>query len=168
MIKVQRILFIIMAVIVIGGGLTPNYAHAKISSPTEGTKSAKPTYGEGSTVNLSLGFSIQSTQYFKSGNNYINLISNGIVRVGGDTQAYTPVDNIEVHLYLQRWDEIKGLWGDVINIGGFALNQSSIVQGSKDVTVVKGYYYRTRSVHTVTEAGIVEQKTAYSSYIFIN
>lgn len=168
MMKLQRILFIIMAVILIGGVLNPSFVSAKIKSPTEGTKSAKPTYGEGSTVNLSLGYSIQSTEYLKSGNNYINLISNGIVRVGGDTQAYTPVDSIEVKLYLQRWDEIKGLWGDVINIGGFALNQSSIVQGSKDVTVVKGYYYRTRSVHTVTEAGIVEQKTTYSSYIFVN
>ncbi|WP_258881735.1 DUF6147 family protein [Paenibacillus sp. sptzw28] len=134
-------------------------------APTEGTSANNPTYGTSSPMDAS---SIESTQYLMSGESFISFVSGTRVTVSGNTKAYFPVDSIAVDLYLQRWDASKGQWVDVLYVGEFKNNNSSVVSGSMDVNVVSGYYYRTHSYHWVSEGGTVEQNHSYSSYIYVN
>lgn len=133
-------------------------------APTEGIPSKNLTSGEGSTS--SFDFNIESTQYLMSGNSSIELISSSKVRVSGNTKSYSSVDKITVNLYLQRWDDSKEQWVDVLSVGGASNYNSSVVSNSKEVGVSSGYYYRTRAQHIVSNSGVLEQSNSMSSYIY--
>jgi hypothetical protein len=156
---------VIMIVAVLLGAETGLAAGKSVlpPSPTEGTESKNPRYGRGSIG----GVSSLATQYLKSGDCYIKLVSGNTVTVGGSTSAYSSVDTIAVDLYLQRWDSSQGVWVDVLHVGEFKNNNLSQISGSKDVSVPSGYYYRSRAHHWVNEGGVTEQAYSYSSYIFV-
>ena len=164
MLLFRKTTLMFLALILFGSFIFSNLGIAKNLAPSKGIASTNPAYGTGST---SLSFIIKSTQYLKEGNNYIQLISDNIVTVGGNTQAYSTVDEIVLALYLQRWDDANSRWVDVLYIGEFAQFNSSFVNGAKDITVPKGYYYRTRSYHSILEGGTLEQMNVYSSYIYV-
>jgi len=161
----QKTGLILLLALFIGTLLLTGFIFAKDLAPTKGKASVNPKYGEGS---INEEVTIQSTQYLQEGTNYIQLVSEDTVEVGGKTVAYSPVDEISVDLFLQIWDSSNGKWVDIVHVGEFTLNNSSIVEGSKNVIVVKGYYYRTHSKHTAISDGITEQKTAFSDYIYVN
>ncbi|WP_018131124.1 DUF6147 family protein [Effusibacillus pohliae] len=139
-------------------------AGKKPPAPMEGTPASQPHFGYGS---LSFGsFTIQSTQYLQSGETFIGA-SGTRVTVSGNTQAYTAVDTIAIDLYLQKWDAAQGRWTDVAYVGQFKDYASSFVYGAKDLYVTGGYYYRTRGVHWVNEAGVIEQGGSVSTYIYV-
>jgi hypothetical protein len=135
------------------------------SAPTEGTPSKNLRHGKGVTETE---LSTQATQYLRRGESSIKSISGTIVTVSGTTLAYSSVDTIAVDLYLQRWDANQGKWVDVLNVEEFKRYYESSVSGSKDVNIVRGYYYRTRAHHWTNEGGTVEQVQSVSSYIYVD
>ncbi|MBS4208916.1 DUF6147 family protein [Bacillus sp. FJAT-50079] len=121
------------------------------------------TIGTGSTAN---DYQILASQYFMSGQSTIQALSSTKVRVSADTRAYRPVDRISVDMYLERWDSGKGQWVNVLFIGSATNYYSFFVSSTKDVNVLKDSYYRTKVIHHLVQAGISEQKTSISSYVY--
>ncbi|HCT30450.1 MAG TPA: hypothetical protein DIW31_06895 [Bacteroidales bacterium] len=110
---------------------------------------------------------IESLQYLRDWG--CNLISSGggYISITGFTKAYQNVNYIMVRLYLQRWDGSS--WVDLSNWPFEEYNASS-VNGVKSLQVAKGYYYRVRAEHSLTNGGITEPTTpakSYSSSIYI-
>lgn len=108
---------------------------------------------------------IQSLQYLQDWGCAINSSGNGYITISGFTNAYQPVDYIAVTLYLQRWDGSN--WVD-LGSWSFSNYLASSVNGAKGLQVTKGYYYRTRAVHSATESGNTESAQSYSGYIYVN
>lgn len=108
---------------------------------------------------------IESFQYLMDFGCDITSSSGGYVTITGYTKAYSSVDYIKVRLYLQRWDGTK--W---VDLGSwiFEKNNTSNVEGIKNLQVSKGYYYRTKAEHSLTKSGVNEQATSYSSSISVN
>lgn len=108
---------------------------------------------------------IESFQYLMDYGCDITSSSGGYVTITGYTKAYSSLDYIKVRLYLQRWDGTK--W---VDLGSwlFEKNNASTTEGIKNLQVSKGYYYRTKAAHSLTESGVNEQATSYSSSIPIN
>lgn len=108
---------------------------------------------------------IESLQYLIDWGSSINSPGNGYVNISGFTEANQNVDYIMVRLYLQRWNgsiwEDKGSWP-------FESNNNSYVSGTKSLQVTRGYYYRTKGVHSVSEGGTNEPGNSYSAIVYLN
>ncbi|MBE1556251.1 DUF6147 family protein [Sporosarcina limicola] len=122
---------------------------------------------EGSEIN-SGDLGILSTQYIMSSSSSIELLTSTTLKIGGNTKAYIPVDSISVVLYLQRWNSSTSQWVDILSIGSAKNNSSNFVSYSKNVQVVSGYYYRTKTEHYVSHNGTIEQFTRVSNQIYAN
>lgn len=169
--KLKRLVILwLLALLIAGAVSSPEISLAAgkkqfPNAPTQGIPAKNPHHGEGNTTT---DVNSEATQYFMSGESFINYMSGNIVTVSGNTKAYTSVDTITVDLYLQRWDATKSQWVDALHVGEFQDFNSSVVSGSRDLTVARGYYYRTRTHHWISEGGIVEQGDSTSSYIYVN
>lgn len=109
---------------------------------------------------------IESLQYLMDwGCSIISSGSSNTIAISGYTKAYQPVDYIMVRIYLQQWNGSS--WVD-LGSWPFEKYESSSVSGSKGFEVARGFYYRAKGVHNVTENGIKEPATSYSSAISIN
>lgn len=122
-------------------------------------------FGSGTTL---LNAELFSTKYFMSGTSTIKGVSSTVVRIAGNTKAFSPVDKISVDLYLEQWDAKTSKWKTVLAAGGTSNFFSSFVSSGKDVTVVKNKYYRVRAKHRVVKAGVIEEKTSTTSYIYVS
>ncbi|MDR0267541.1 hypothetical protein [Paenibacillus sp.] len=99
-------------------------------------------------------------QYLAGGNSYISAISNGKLQINGDTSAKTVVSTIRATVYLQRYNGVS--YEDVsASSAAFVKNSSNYVAGDATFTGIKGYYYRTKCVHSITNT-IYEESVEYS------
>lgn len=128
-----------------------------------GTPSKKAKSGTGTTLN---NMSLQASQYFMSGNSLIEVLTSTRLSVYANTKAFRPVDNISVDMYLEKWESSKSQWVTVLPIGTTTNYYSSIVSTTKEVSVLKDHYYRLRVNHRVIHAGVVEEKTSISTYVY--
>ncbi|WP_019537528.1 hypothetical protein [Paenibacillus ginsengihumi] len=110
---------------------------------------------------------VQSTEYLKVWRSSINQLSGTKVRLSGSTDTYDDVNLIEVHLYLQYWNEGASRWDDISGPHIFSKTSSSKVSGSVDITLSSGYYYRTKAVHRATSNAETEQQVSFTDYIYI-
>lgn len=165
--KILSFLFILF-VIAAPNTYAENTHNDYLSTPTSGEQSDSETYGEGNIRYEIKNFSSQASyKHLKDGYSYIENNGNGTVHVSGYTSSYSSSDVIGITLYLQRWDSSRGQWVDVANLGDTSRPNTSFVATGKDVTIVKGYYYRTRAVHWVTKSGVLEKANSLTTYIHI-
>ena len=136
-------------------------------APTEGIASKDLINGSGSTLSNISDLGLNSFQYLMGGQSYIGSVSSTQISVSGNTKSFSTVDTIAVDLYLQRWDNAKSQWLDVSYIGEFKNTNSSIAQGSKNISISGGHYYRTSAKHWVSKGGATEKDISYSSYIYV-
>lgn len=108
---------------------------------------------------------IESLLYLQDWGCDINYVGDGYLNITGFTQAYQTVDYIMVRLYIQRWNGSS--WVDLAS-WPFEKYSDSYVAGAKGLQVTKGYYYRTRATHGLTENGYNESASSYSGYIYAN
>ncbi|MDD4238356.1 MAG: DUF6147 family protein [Desulfotomaculaceae bacterium] len=108
---------------------------------------------------------IESLLYLQDWGSDINYVGDGYLNITGFTQAYQTVDYIMVRLYIQRWDGSN--WVDMAS-WPFERYSNSYVAGAKGLQVTKGYYYRTKATHGLTENGYNESASSYSGYIYAN
>ncbi|MEQ6376923.1 DUF6147 family protein [Bacillaceae bacterium S4-13-56] len=143
----------------------------KPAKPSIGIESQDPYYGEGSIGDVFLKkdgsySTLSSTQYLKYGTSSIEIIGTSAFVVG-KSGAYYPVDKVEVEVYLQIWDSsVEKKWVDISYIGTFSNYNDSVASGGSYVSLISGYYYRTRSRHAVTHGSDTETATSYSSYLW--
>ena len=82
------------------------------------------------------------------------------VSLSGSTQAYEPVDFIEISLYLERYE--GGDWVIVKSASNSARN-SSHVSVSFSATVTPGYKYRARAYHHILEGSLTETGETFTT-----
>lgn len=168
--SLKWIVSIVVVLLLFGVNMEVGYAQVVEKMPpppTEGTPSKDLTEGCGEIPIGGGGISPQARDYLIGGTCYISYDKGNTVIVSSRTSAYNPVDTIGLVLYLQRWDASKGRWVDVVNLGELKAVKQSYVQMNRQVTIVKGHYYRTRSINYVIHNGKLEQGQCVSSYIYI-
>ncbi|NPV43324.1 MAG: hypothetical protein HPY70_05000 [Firmicutes bacterium] len=89
----------------------------------------------------------------------------GYIEVGGTTETYDVVDNVEIVIELQKregssWKTIK-TWSE-------HKSNDYIVSIAKTYKVEKGYYYRIVSCHYAENEGSHENVYAYSKKLYID
>jgi len=109
-----------------------------------------------------------STQYVRSGQSLIELVSNSTLRLSGSTDAYVPVNTIKVTFLLQQWSPSQNKWLDAVTIGPSTNYSSNSVSYSKQVTVSAGFSYRIKAQHDVMHNGAFERLTSISNQIYVN
>ena len=80
------------------------------------------------------------------------------------TTTYTNVSSIEYTMYFQR--EISGNWSTISTKSGIVYSTNNQV-AYEYLTVMAGYNYRIRTIHTARENSDVESRTLVSSVIYI-
>lgn len=85
-------------------------------------------------------------QYLMDGNSGISKAGRGRIYAYGSTTANHDVDYIAVIVYVDRYNEETGRWGQVATWTVEDENTSYVSTG-KTVVVPRGYYYRVRCEH---------------------
>lgn len=154
-------LIVLVTILVTATLATPALAKKAVSElPTEGVMSSDPMHGssEDTQVNATGGLIL------KWGCDITNK-GNGTVDIHGYTNTGITADSIKVTVYLQKWTGSN--WVDVTGIANTAYN-TTYVSTYKNLTITKGYYYRTRGVHTATNGTNTETIYSTSSYIWVD
>jgi len=104
-------------------------------------------------------------QYLDDGSSHLSYLGDLKVNIWGQTLGTRKVDTIGVQVTLQRWT--GSLWTDVNTGANSTYTNDSYAYASRDVTVMSGYYYRTKSRHWIIYDGEREEGTVYSNSLLI-
>jgi hypothetical protein len=111
------------------------------------------------------GITIQATDYIKSAQ--VSIYDNGsLLKISGHTDSYIIVDKISTTLYLQIWDSSRSRWVDYSSGKEFVKYGTNSLYNFVEYIAPKGYYYRTRGVHKVTEGSVTETINHFSSSVY--
>lgn len=99
------------------------------------------------------------------GNGTCNITRAGTksVNISGATTAMQYCDTVRVKLYLERSTSSSSGFSTYKNYSFSANNVYQLVKEVSGITVEKGYYYRVKCVHSVTENGVTETTTSLTS-----
>jgi hypothetical protein len=89
----------------------------------------------------------------------------GSVYIMSETRTYATVAYLDATIYLQRWNGSE--WVDVTS-RPYVKSNSSSVSGSSKISVTRGFYYRTRGVHTAQDGGSYSSQASLSQALLIN
>ena len=135
----------------------------------EGIKSSDNNIGSSSDYNkteVELGeFSVLAGSFFYNWGCQIINNNNGTVNISGFSEATNSFSLIQVTVYLQKWN--GSAWVDIANASNSA-NNNYYISIAKDVSIVRGYNYRVRATHYISNSGTNESKSSTSSYITVN
>jgi len=104
--------------------------------------------------------------YYSDGISGIANYGNGLIYVSGTTNCNRTSSQIGLTLYVDRL-ESSGDW-NCISQRSFSKNNSYYLDGSYDLTVAKGYFYRVRGYHTASSNGVYESGWSQTKAILIN
>lgn len=104
--------------------------------------------------------------YFSDGISGIANCGNGLIYVSGTTNCYRVSSSIGLTLYVDRLED-SGDW-ICISQRSFSRNNNYYLDGSYDLVVAKGYYYRVRAYHTASSNGVYESGWSQTKAILIN
>src|SRR5690625_487760 len=107
-----------------------------------------------------------ANSYLLNGKSFISATGDKAT-ISGNTRAQSKVDKVSITLYLQRWNENRNLWETVVNLGEFSNSNATIVNGGQKVTLLGGYHYRARALHSVTHKGKTEPAVRSPASIYI-
>ena len=138
-----------------------------IASATVSAETSLPPIKSISTESESIVVNTINTQnsLFKQWTCGITDNHNGTVTISGSTTATITVEYLDVKVYLQRLN--GSTWVDVTS-RTYSDTSSSRVSNYSSVAVTTGYYYRTRSVHTIRNSGQSQSETSVSQAILVN
>jgi hypothetical protein len=159
--RILGALLSLIMVFVISLSTIASAAESAISSPPTGTVSAQ---SESIVVNVHPATSTTGTSLIKTWTCGISDNHNSTVTIMGSTTAYNSINYLDATVYLQRWNGSQ--WVDVTS-RTYSRTSSSTVSGSSYVSVTKGYYYRTRCIHTAINSSYKETQSSVSSSILV-
>lgn len=137
-----------------------------LSEPTEGIKSKDLLSGSVDIVR-DAGSGDMGAQVIYLISRYgcsIKNLGGGKVTIAGYTETYSNVSSVSVTLYLQKWDGTK--WVDLVS-QSYAGSSTNSINGSKDVAITRGAYYRTRASHYAKNGTSSDSASSSSSYIYV-
>lgn len=102
------------------------------------------TYGEYSSGTSSNNF--QRGEHLMDGDSIIAKTGNGKIYTYGETTANHDVDFVAVLVYVDRYDESDGLWGQ-IDARAKDARDTYYVVSTKTLQVDRGYFYRVHCEH---------------------
>ena len=104
-------------------------------------------------------------QYILRASSTISYLGNGSIYIDSETTTLRRVDLVRTTVVLQRLN--NGTWTNVQTYTNPQYNAfTSVVHGS--IPVPKGYYYRIRGFHYVSNQGFVESVTTTTQSIYAN
>lgn len=104
--------------------------------------------------------------YFSDGISGIANCGNGLIHVSGTTNCNRVSSSLGLTLYVDRLED-NGEW-TCISQRSFSTNNRYYLDGSYDLTVAKGYYYRVRGYHSASANGVYESGNSQTKAILIN
>jgi hypothetical protein len=108
-----------------------------------------------------------SYDYLEKGQGYLTDQGKQKVNIWGDTYGTVRVDKISVQLTLQRWT--GSTWIDVYYGANVEESSAAYAYSSiSNISVLSGYYYRTKSYHSVKKGSTTESGYRYSSSYLIS
>ncbi|MEK3731624.1 hypothetical protein MKX64_04110 [Paenibacillus sp. FSL M8-0334] len=104
-------------------------------------------------------------KFLYNGGTSVSHIGNSKISISGYSTAKQRVDTIGVQLTLQRWTGSD--WVDIYRSPKAELSTSANTYTEHEVTVIPGYYYRSKSSHWTLHGTVKETGTLYSGFILI-
>ena len=133
---------ILLSGILMNGALEVN---AQIMDDTEfvvdGSRLTYEEYSYGTSSNP-----ILRGEHLMTGDSIITKTGNGKIYTYGETTANHDVDFVAVIVYVDRYDESDGLWGQIDGRVKDARDTYYVIS-TKTLMVDRGYFYRVRSEH---------------------
>lgn len=108
---------------------------------------------------------MSGNQYLYSGNLYIENNGSLSVKCTGEAIASQKVESIGIIFTIQRWTGTSWVEGTSANVSDAAVSK---LKAYANFDVKSGYYYRAKAVLWVSQGGLYEQSTIYSSSVLSN
>lgn len=132
------------------------------SVPTEGT----PAEGNVGSAEGQLRFAPMDVSiHIYIWRNSIEEISSGYLKLYGYTETDLIADKVETDYYLQRWD--GSTWVNISSSLNYEYDSDSLSLNIYRY-VSHGYYYRVKTVHRGWYGTTYDERTLYSSYIYVS
>lgn len=130
--------------------------------PTLGIESSNPSFGSSKDIIFAL------PQVGGMLSDWYCTISNSgpSLALYGSQTTIVISDSQTLTLYLQRWDGAQ--WVDIYSKSVSNYNSIGITNSASYSNFVKGYYYRTRAVHTAIDGGQTDTQESASTYIYVS
>lgn len=107
----------------------------------------------------------QRGAYLGSGTSTIARPDNTHINISGITNATQTCDKIRLTLYVERSTSYATGYGTYKSYYYSADNVYQLTKAISDIKVDRGYYYRVKGVHSVTENGITETTNSVTNPI---
>ena len=98
----------------------------------------------------------QRGAYLGSGTSSIARAGSTTINISGATNATRTCDKIKLILYVERSTSYSTGYSTYKSYSYTSEDVYSLVKGISNISVERGYYYRVKGVHSVTENGITE------------
>lgn len=138
-------------------------------------KASETDYGVGDIVDGSLLTndieSIGTMQHLSKGTYYADGVSgitnygNGLIYVNGTTNCNRTCSQIGLTIFVERL--VNDSW-ECISERSFSTTNNYYLNGSYDLVVTRGYFYRVRAYHTAGSNGVTESGWSQTKGILIN
>ena len=98
----------------------------------------------------------QRGAYLLNGRSSISRPDSTHINISGNTNATQTCDKVRLILYVERSTSYATGYGTYKSYSYSAENVYQLTKAISDIKVDRGYYYRVKGVHSVTENGITE------------
>ena len=98
----------------------------------------------------------QRGAFLASGRSSITRTSNNSISISGNTIATQSCDKVRLTLYVERSTSYATGYTTYKSYSYSADNVYQLVKAVSSIKVDRGYYYRVKGVHSVTENGVTE------------
>ena len=98
----------------------------------------------------------QRGAYLGSGRSSITRTDNTHISISGNTIATQTCDKVRLTLYVERSTSYATGYGTYKTYAYSADNVYKLTKEISNIEVDRGYYYRVKGVHSVTEGGVTE------------
>ena len=107
----------------------------------------------------------QRGAYLLSGTSSISRPDNTHINISGNTNATRTCDKIRLTLFVEQSESYATGYYTYKSYSYSADNVYQLTKGISDIKVERGYYYRVKGVHSVTENGITETTNSVTNPI---
>lgn len=98
----------------------------------------------------------QRGAYLASGRSSITRTSNSLISISGNTKANQACDKVRLTLYVERSTSYSTGYSTYKYYSYSADNVYQLTKEIANIPVERGYYYRVKGVHSVTEGSTIE------------
>jgi hypothetical protein len=98
----------------------------------------------------------QKGAYLGNGTSAITRTSNSLISISGATNATRACDKVRLTLYVERSTSYSTGYSTYRSYSYSVDNDYQLTKAISNIPVERGYYYRVKGVHSVTEGNVTE------------